>query len=82
VHELDEVRPRGRPVVELESMIPDLGVVQEVEGGVLDALMFQGAAEWKVALTTVESSHGIANPIELGKLNFVNGGRKVVVDGV
>jgi hypothetical protein len=50
-----------------------LGVIEEVEGGHLDALISQRVAEAKVPLAVVEPWKGIACTIKLGKFNFVQG---------
>jgi hypothetical protein len=52
-------------------VVPDLGIVEEVEGDHLDAPISWCAAEAKVPLTTVEPQKGIAHTIEFRKFNFV-----------
>jgi hypothetical protein len=74
VDELDEPWPRRRATVELDTVVPNLGVVEEVEGGHLHAPVLRSAVEPEVALTTVKPWHWVAEAIKFGEVDLVRSG--------
>jgi hypothetical protein len=61
-------------VDELDTVVPNLGVVEEVEGGHLHAPVLRSAVEPEVALTTVKPWHWVAEAIEFGEVDLVRSG--------
>jgi hypothetical protein len=52
--ELDEAGPVGRAIVELQTVVPQLGVVEEMQRRVLDPLVLRRAAHREVAIALIE----------------------------
>jgi hypothetical protein len=71
--EFHEVRLGGRATIELEAVIPHLGVIEEVEGGVLDVLGLRHPAKAEIPLATVEPRLKVTGAVEFQKFNLVGG---------
>jgi hypothetical protein len=59
------------PVVDVDTMVPDFGVIEKIEGGHLDMPVFRSAMEVEVPFIVVEPQHGIARAIEFREFDFV-----------
>jgi hypothetical protein len=62
---------RWWPIVELDAVVPDLGIVEKIEGSHLDVSVLRSATESKVPLTTVEPQHWIPEAIKLWEFDLV-----------
>jgi hypothetical protein len=71
VDELDETGPRRWSSIELNAVVPDLSVIEEIEGSHLHPLVLRSAVHLEVVFTAVEPWHGVAGTVEFWKFNFV-----------
>jgi hypothetical protein len=74
VHELNELVPCWPPSVQLHSMKPQLGVIEQVERSEGDSLVFRRAAHMKELFVVVEPRRGVAGAVELWELQLVRHG--------
>jgi hypothetical protein len=79
VHQLDEVRQRRWPNVELQPVIPLLRIIGEVEGCICDAPVLQGALHAEVVFALVQPWQGIVHVIVHQKLHLVRGGETLII---
>jgi hypothetical protein len=62
-----EVHPWVHAIVQLQAMVPKLGVVQEIERGIQNSLVIWRPANTKIMLAPVQPRKRITGPVELGK---------------
>jgi hypothetical protein len=76
---LHEAVSGGLAAVELKTVVPQLGVVEEVERSIGDTLVFWRPAHAEIAITSVQPWQGITHAVVLGEFNLVGSGEEVVI---
>jgi hypothetical protein len=71
VHMLKQVVPRWWSIVDLEVAVPQLCVIQDIEGSILDLPVFRCHAHVEVSFAMFQPWQRVPCSIELGKLDFV-----------
>jgi hypothetical protein len=71
VHELYEVVPGQCATVEFKSVVPQLGILQEMEHDISDPLVFWCAPNWGITFAMVEPGQRVNDADEFGEFQLV-----------
>jgi hypothetical protein len=79
VDELHEPVPCGRPLVQLETVVPKLCVFQQMERSVRHKLVVRCASDSEIPLTAVQLGQWIARAVEFWEFEFEGCGQEVTI---
>jgi hypothetical protein len=78
VDHLNEAIPCRLAAVELQPVIPQPGVIEQIERGVGHLVVLQHTTEAEIAVAMIEPRKWVALPVEHWELPLVGGGHKIV----